>query len=389
MCRQSASTARFAYNWGLQRKNEVYAMNQLPVPHIKNPTAVDLHKEIIVLKKTDFSWLYEVSKWVPQEALRNLDKAFKNFFEGGARYPKFKSRRNNKSFYLHAPIRVYEDCIQLPRLGKIKLKEKCYLPTDARILSATVSEHAGRWFVSLSVEEDFDTPINNGPIAGVDLGIKTLATISDGTTVLNPKSLLRYERKLKRQQREISRRKKGSNNRQKSVDKLRRTHYKIANIRKDAIHKATTHLARTKSVVCIEDLNVSGMMKNHRLAQSIGDASWHEFHHQLDYKSKWYGSQLVVADRFYPSSKTCSRCGHIQDMPLYKRTFECGSCGFIIDRDLNASINLKHVAVSLTDTLNACLRREVSGHLSDVQYLPVIQESDGKDDICISSEERR
>lgn len=374
ICRQSAGISRFAYNWGLQRKNEVYLMNQMPVPKIKNPTSIDLYKELIILKKSKFPWMYEVSKCCPQEALCDLDNAFKNFFEGRAKYPKFKRKRNKNSFRLAGRIKAFDDSIRLPKMGCVRLKERGYIPTNVHILSATISECAGRWFVSVAVKEDIKPPINNGPVVGVDLGIKTLATVSDGTVVLNPKALSRCERKLKRQQREVSRRKKGSNNRRKSVNELRKTHYKIANIRKDTIHKATTHLARTKSVVCIEDLNVSGMMKNHHLAQSIGDASWREFRRQLDYKTEWYGSNLVVADRFYPSSKTCSRCGHMQDMSLYKRTFECGSCGFIIDRDLNASINLKNLAVSSTESINACLSREVSGSL--IQCSPVIQESD-------------
>lgn len=373
-CLKHAGTARFAYNWGLQRKNEVKAINQLPVPLVKNPMAMDLHKELVLLKKTDFQWMYEVSKCAPQEALRDLDRAFKNFFDGRARYPKFKSKRCPKSFRLYKSIILSDAHIQLPRLGKLRLKERCYLPIDAKILSATVSERAGRWFVSLSVEECIEVPNNEGPLVGVDLGIKALATVSDGTIVPNPKPLSRYERKLKRQQREVSRKKKGSNNRRKSVERLRRTHYRISNIRKDAIHKATTELARTKSVVCIEDLSVSSMMNNHHLAQSIGDAAWHEFRRQLEYKTSWYGSRLVVADKFYPSSKKCSRCGHVQDMPLNERTFKCGFCGLIIDRDLNASYNLESVAVSSTDTLNACLSREVSGSMA--RCPTVIQESD-------------
>lgn len=345
-----AGTARFVYNWGLQRKEEVYVMNQLPIPRIKNPTAIDLHKELNRLKKNDYPWMYDVSKCAPQEALRDLDKAFKNFFDGHAKYPRRKSKKRGiGSFRLTGTIGGMDSHIQLPRIGKVRLKEKDYLPVDGHILSVTISERAGRWFVSLSVEEETDAPINAGTVAGVDLGINAMATVSDGTKFENPKALNQYSKKIERQQKEVSRRKKGSKNRRRSVRKLAETHMKISDIRKDAIHKATTMLARTKSVIVVEDLNVSGMMKNHNLARAIGDVGMGEFRRQLEYKSLWYGSKVVVADRFYPSSKTCSGCGHIKEsLKLSDRIFECDSCHLRIDRDLNAAINLSRLAVSST-----------------------------------------
>lgn len=347
---QHAGTARFAFNWGLARRQEEYKATG------ETLNAIALHRELNGLKKTDFPWMYESSKCAPQEALRDLDNAFKRFFKGQGKYPRFKSKKRGiGSFTLTGAIRVLDDRIQLPRIGAVRLKERAYIPTDAHILGVTVSEKAGRWFVSVQVEEEHEVPINTGPVAGVDLGIKNLAAVSDGTVFQNPKSLSRFQRKLKRQQREVSRKQKGSNNRRKAVRRLARIHAKIGNIRKDAIHKATTELARTKSVIVVEDLNVQGMMKNHNLAGSIMDAAWSEFRRQLEYKAAWYGSRVVVADGFYPSSKTCSVCGYVKsELSLSERVFKCEVCHSETDRDLNAAIGLSRLAVSSTERLNAC-----------------------------------
>lgn len=209
MLLRHVGTARFAYNWGLQKKQEVHDMNQLPVPHIKYPTAIDLHKVLVLLKKTEFQWMYEVSKCAPQEALRDLDKSFVNFFQKKTGFPCFKSRKDGVgSFRLTGHITVSDRYIKLPRIGKVRLKETNYLPTDKHVLSATVSQRAGRWFVSVATEEEIEVPTSTGPIAGVDLGINHLAVVSDGTIISNPKALNHYSRKLKRVQREVSRRKK-------------------------------------------------------------------------------------------------------------------------------------------------------------------------------------
>ena len=350
-----AGAARFAYNWGLQRKREAYANGE------KTLTAVDLHRELNLLKKVELDWMYEVSKCAPQEALRDLDRAFKNFYEKRARFPRFKSRKNGiGSFRLTGAIRVFESKVQLPRLGTIKLKEHGYIPTSGvHLLSATVSERAGRWFVSIQAEEDIEVPGNDGEVVGVDVGISSLATVSDGTVIENPKALKSAERRLKRLQKEVSRKKKGSNNRQKARERLARCHYRVSNIRKDAIHKATTMLARTKSVIVVEDLSVGNMMKNHHLAGALADAGLAEFHRQLEYKTKWYGSRLMEADRFYPSTKMCSNCGNMREMKLGERVYECDACGFLAPRDYNSALNLKMLAVSSTESVNACLRQEV------------------------------
>lgn len=313
--------------------------------------------------------MYEVSKCAPQEALRNLDNAFKHFFrrvKNGEKpgFPKFKSRKQRLgSFRLAGDIRVFKNRIQLPRLGRLKLKEQGYLPPESdhvHILSATVSEKAGRWFVSLTVEEEITIPKNTGPKVGVDVGISTLVTVSDGTVVENPRTLERYERKLKRVKRKLSRKRHQSKNRTKTRLRLQRIYGRITNIRKDIIHKTTCKLTKTKSVIVIEDLNVNSMLKNRRMAKSIADASFYEFRRQLDYKTQWYGSKLVVAPKFFPSSKMCSNCGTVKsELPLSTRTYVCEQCGFTANRDINASYNLQTVAVSLSETQNACF--EVGG----------------------------
>jgi len=361
-CLQHSGTSRFAYNWGLERHNIVWCLNQLPVPTVKYPSAIDLHRELVLLKKSGkFGWMYEVSKCAPQEALRDLDVGIKNFFrrlkhgEEKVGYPKFKSRKNGMgSFTLRESIIVEDGRIRLPRIGWVRLKERGYISVGKHS-SVTVSERAGRWFVSVLVKEEVEPSPSLVGVVGVDLGIKHLAVCSDGTVFENPKALEHNLKKLRRQQKEVSRKKKGSKNRKKAVRQLQRTHLRISNIRQDNLHKTTSWLARNKQTICLEDLNVMGMQKNHRLARAIGDVGLGEFRRQMEYKTTRYGSTLVFADRWYPSSKTCSSCGRVRDdLKLSERIFHCPSCGNSIDRDYNASLNLEMVAVSSTETLNAC-----------------------------------
>jgi putative transposase len=199
-----AGTARFAYNWGLQRKEEAYLYNQLPHPPVKTPTAIDLHRELNRLKPTEFPWMYEISKCAPQEALRDLDRAYRNFFEGRAKHPRFHSRHSGRSSFR--------------RTGTIEVEDgHITLPRGVHLRSATISERAGRWYVSLAVEEERPAPVPiPGMAVGVDLGIHTLATVSDGTVFPNPRSWPARERKLKHLQREVSRKKKGRRNRAKA-----------------------------------------------------------------------------------------------------------------------------------------------------------------------------
>ena len=350
-CARHAGAARFSFNWGLSRKMEAYQAGE------KTPTAIDLHRELNALKKTEFAWMYEVSKCAPQEALRNLDQAFTHFFRrvkekrAGKQvkvgFPHYKSKKNGLgSFRLTGAIHVFENAIQLPRLGRLRLKERGYLPVSGvHILSATVSERAGRWFIAVQAEVDIPDPkATEKPVAGVDLGIARLGMVSDGTQIENPRALKHALRAIKRLQRTVSRRQKGSANRRKAVARLAKAHLRVANIRKDTLHQATSLLAKSKSAVMLEDLNVSGMLRNHHLAQAIADVGLYEFRRQMSYKGKWYGCEVKFADRYYPSSKRCSSCGQLKpDLALSERMYCCAYCGLEIDRDLNAAINLEQL----------------------------------------------
>ena len=360
-CLKRAGASRFAYNWGLFPSKEAYRTSG------KRPTAVDLHKELNALKQSEYPWMYEVSKCAPQEALRDLEKAYKNFFrrvelkkqgkwKGMLGYPKPKKRSKAiGSFRLTGSIHVSSDAVQLPRLGRLRLHEHDYIPTSAKVLSATVSEQAGRWFVSVQVEEEQEKPAPTATATiGVDLGIKTLATLSDGTIFENPRALKHAQKKLKRLERQKSRRKKGSKNRAKTRQAIAKVHARIAHIRKDASHKLTSYLSKNHALIAIEDLHVYGMLKNHCVAQAVSDSNFGEIRRQLEYKSRLYQTHLVVMDRFYPSSKTCSGCGYIKpELSLGERTYVCEDCGLVLDRDLNAAINLRIVAMSSIDTQNA------------------------------------
>ena len=348
-----AGAARFAWNWGLARRKQEYEATG------RSSNAIEQHRQLNALKPAEFPWMYDVSKCAMQEALRDLDKAYQNFFrrvkngEKKVGFPKFKSKKNGiGSFRLTGAIRVESNRIKLPRIGWLRLKECDYIPTeDINILSATVSEKAGHWFVSVQCREEIEVTQATGEPIGVDLGIKELAVCSDGQRFENPKALRKAQRKLKRLQRELSRRKKGGQNREKTRRKIAKVHYRIANIRKDALHKATSAIvAKTKpdeerpSVVVIEDLNIGGMLKNHCLAQAISDVGFTEFRRQIEYKTAWNGEELMTADRFFPSSRLCRHCGCINDnLTLADREWAC-DCGAVLDRDLNAAINLSFLA---------------------------------------------
>lgn len=354
-----AGTARFAFNWGLAERKRMLSEGE------GTTSAIAQHKAWNQFKRQGAPWWIEVSKCAPQEALRDLDRGMKSFFASrkakGARkvgFPKFKRKGRNDSFRLTGSIQVDYKSVTLPRLGKIRTKEPTakLLESGARITSATCRREADRWFVSLSVEVERPDPLPvKGEVVGIDRGLHTFAVCSNGQVIESPRSLNKGLRKLRRLSKDLSRKQPRSSNRGKAKLKLARHHRKIRNRRRDGLHKATTHLAKTKQVIVVEDLNVEGMIRNRHLSRAIADSSWGEFSRVLRYKCEWYGSKLVVADRFFPSTKTCSGCGEVQEeVPLSKRMFVCGSCGLSIDRDLNAAINLKmYVAVSSTETENA------------------------------------
>jgi putative transposase len=268
--------------------------------------------------------------------------------------------------------------IRIPHLGWVKMREE--LRFRGKIVSATISRQADRWFASITVDtEDLPKrPVEHQGVVGVDLGVLSLATLSTGERIPGPKALRRDQRRLRRLSRSLARKKKGSKNRAKAKTKLARLHARIANVRQDSLHQLTSELARRFDVIGIEDLNVGGMVRNHRLARSIADMGFREFRRQVEYKAARRGALVVVASRFFPSSKLCSACGRIQDkLPLTVRVWTCPACRTTHDRDQNAATNLARYAVS--STVSAC-GGEGSGnrHMTVVKPAPAKQEVGAK-----------
>lgn len=331
--------ARHAWNWGVALTKQILDHNNaLPDSKIKFPTAIDLHKWLVALVKSENEWYCECSKSTPQQALMALREAWRRCFNKTAGIPKFKKKGKRDSFTLEGTVKILgSNKIQVPVIGVLKTYER--LP-QVLTKSATISRQADRWFISFRFDVE-EQQSNNTNVVGVDLGVKALATLSTGEVVLGAKSYKKYEAKLSRMQWLNRHKIIGSNNWKKAQIHIAILHRKIANIRKDTLHKLTTLLAKNHGTVVIEDLNVSGMLANHKLAKAIADMSFFEFCRQLTYKCKLYGSKLVVVDRWFPSSKTCSNCGIKKEtLSLSERVFECDHCGFSLDRDLNAAINL-------------------------------------------------
>jgi putative transposase len=354
---RAVGTARFAWNWALARWQEKYKAGE------KGLSGYSLVKEFNSVKAEEFPWTSELSKWVPQKAIQNLGDAYKRFFTKKARYPKFKKKRQaRESFYLgQKGFGLSGKYLRLPKLQTaVRMAQEVRFL--GKVMSVTISREAGEWFAAFHVElaESYAYPhrCENQATVGIDLGLKTLAVCSDGLKVTkfeNPKSYRTAERKLKRAQRGLSRKVKGSSNRAKARARLARTHVKVRRIRVDATHKMTTWVVKHHRWIGIEDLNVAGMVRNHKLAKSILDAAFAEVRRQLTYKTVLSGSNMAVAARFFPSSKTCSDCGHVlEKLDLSTREWDCPSCGVVHDRDENAAENLRLVAQRHWETKNAC-----------------------------------
>ena len=336
---------RYVYNYFRALRENAYKAEQRTLNY--NACAV-----MLPAMKKEFPWLAEVDSTALQSAVRDLDTAYQNFFRNVKQgkkvgYPQFKSKHSHRQSYkskcVGTNIKVPDGKhIQLPKLGNVK----CAISKEVkgRILSATVSQNpSGKYFVALCCTDVEITPLTNTEaVIGVDLGIKDLAITSDGVKYPNNKYTTNAEKRLRRLQRSLSRKTKGSNNREKARRKVAALHEKISNQRTDAMHKLTTELVRSYDVVCIEDLNAKGMMLNHHLAKSVADASFGEFRRQLEYKAAWYGKQISVIDRFYPSSQLCSVCGYrtTETKDLSVRQWACPECGAVHDRDINAASNI-------------------------------------------------
>ncbi|NET27514.1 RNA-guided endonuclease TnpB family protein [Okeania sp. SIO1I7] len=357
-----AGVARHAYNWGLWLTRNILNHNSHnPGSKLKFPTSIDLHKLLVAMVKPKNCWYYEVSKTAPQYALRYLSSAWKRCFSKVSGQPKFKKKGRDDSFTLDGSISVGFNQIKLPRIGWVKTYE--ILPDNLSPKSVTISKKADRWFISFKVETATIITEKSVDVVGVDLGVKTLATLSTGEVFNGAKPYKNLESKLSRLQYLNRHKTKFSSNWKKAQLKIAKLHKKIANIRKDTLHKLTTYLAKNHNPPPSppgrgargvgEDLNVSGMMANHKLAKAIADMGFYEFRRQLEYKCQLYGSQLTVVDRWFPSSKTCSRCGTVKEsLCLSERVFNCEHCNFSCERDLNAALNLA-MAVSLLRNANA------------------------------------
>lgn len=329
---------RLVYNKGLSMRNDAY-VNGDRIGYVQTSAMMT------ALKKTeDFAFLKEVDSIALQQSLRDLDRAFVNFFQKRASKPSFKSKHNNHQSYRTINqgdnIRIVGRYLKLPKLGYVKVRQSM---EAGRIHYVTIERTpTGKYFAVLNVEFEPQPMPNNGGTVGIDVGIKSFYTDSNGNVVDNPKYLEKSMRKLIREQRKLSRKQKGSRNRNKQRVRVALVHEKITNQRNDFLQKESTKLIRENQTICIEDLHVKGMIRNHRLAQHIASAAWSKFFDMLDYKAVWYGNDIQRVPTRYPSSQTCSVCGYKN--PLVKnltaRVWECPNCHAVHDRDKNASDNI-------------------------------------------------
>lgn len=326
--------ARFVYNHYRRVREEFYQETGTGLTY--NDCAIDLTERL----KVDHPWLKDADSQVIQQALMDLDKAYKNFFEGRADYPRFKRKHGKQSVRYPQRFKVEGEQVYLPKVGWVKAV--FHRKMEGLMKNATVSKtKTGKYFVSIQCEVEHTKPEQNPNKVGIDLGLTTFATFSTGEKIDNPRNLKVSERRLKIRQRRLSRKVKGSNSRGKARFSVAAIHEKIANQRKDFHHKLSRTIVNNFGVIAFESLNVAGMMKNHNLAKAIADAGWNQFVNFVEYKAGWDGREVLRVDRFFPSSKLCSDCGaKHKSLTLNIRQWVCTECGVIHDRDENAAINI-------------------------------------------------
>lgn len=341
---------RFVYNLFLDRRTKFYLEAKEKQLSKKTLTYVDMAKELTQIKsKEETKWLNEVNSQSLQHAIKHLDSAYNRFFKKLAKFPRFKSKKNKQSFRIPQFVKV--------ELGKIyfpKFKEGIRMDDHRGIVGeinyATIAKNkAGQYFACIGVTREIAPKMKTNKTVGIDLGLKSLVTCSDGQKFENIKTTKKYEKLLRIRQKELSRSKKGSNGRNKAKLKVGKVQVKIANIRHNHLHQISSKLIRENQTIVCEDLSVKNMMANHCLAKSIGDASWGELVRQLTYKAGWYGKKVIKIDRYFPSSKTCSHCGYVNDnLSLNMREWDCPRCQTHLDRDWNASQNILRQGLNLT-----------------------------------------
>jgi putative transposase len=335
-----AGFRRVVFNFGLSLRTQMYSEGKFTDSKVINEVKKVLTN--YVKKKLEFAWMNQLSSRVYQNALIDLKDAFSRYRSGSSGHPKFASRRDGQSFTVDSSngkvLLNAGNTIKIPTLGTFRLFE----PLECSLISQTftISKEGNRWFVSFCVDaERLPVQQSEGSV-GIDLGIKSFATLSTQQVFDAPKPLKQAKTKLATLQRQASKQVKGSRNQRKTYNKISRLHARIAHIRLDFLHKLTTYLTKTFKLIKIENLNVQGMMANHKLAGAISDLGFYEFKRQLDYKCQMYGANLALVDQWFPSTKTCSSCGSKKDMPLSVRTFDCPACRISLDRDFNASLNI-------------------------------------------------
>lgn len=327
--------ARFVFNHFLAERQEEYKNEGKPSNYYTQQA------RLAELKKGEYEWLKEVNSQTLQVALRNMDTAYQNFFKKKSAFPNFKSKKSKNTFSVPQNCSVDEYKIYIPKFreGIAYFKDR---KVKGVVKSMTLSlTPSGKYFVSILTEQQYEPIAKTGKVVGIDLGLKDFAITSDGEKYKNNRFLTKYQNKLAIAQKHLSRKQKGSNNFEKQRVKVARLYEKVSNARKDYLHKVSLDLVRNYDIVCLEDLNVKGMMKNHRLARQISDVAWGEFVEMLTYKADLNDKEIVKIDRFYPSSKTCHNCGYVKkDLKLSDRKWVCPECGANLDRDVNAAMNI-------------------------------------------------
>ncbi len=341
--------ARLVYNKALDARTKAWFRRRERINY--NQTSALLTKW---KRRNDLAFLNEVSSVPLQQALRHLQSAYANFWEGRAAFPCFRKKRlAGSAEYTRSGFTWRSGQLRLAKHAEpLRIRWSRQLPVGAEPTTVTaLRDSAGRWFVSILVEEDIPALPKRDEAIGIDVGLSSLLTLSTGEKITNPRHERRDREKVRKRQRELARKQKGGKNHLKAKLKLARAHAKIADRRLDAMHKLTTRLVRENQTICVEDLNVRGMLSDHTLARAITDASWATFRRLLEYKAEWYGRELIAIDRFHPSSKVCSVCGATRvDMPLGERVFRCPdkACGHVEDRDVNAAKNVLAAGLAVT-----------------------------------------